>query len=148
MKTTLIIQALMALFLVIGCTQQKSTDELLSNKDDREKIMQTITADQEMMNEMMNYMMQSDKTIGIMQGNRQMMEKMMGNRQMMMNIMQKDTATAGRMMNNMIGMMEKDSTFCKIMCRKINDNRHMMGMMHGIVNDSMMVCPLHQKEMD
>lgn len=130
MKTITIVFGFLVMTSILGCADQKQTPEvILANKETRDQVMGAISDDNEMMNEMMAHMMQSDHTMQMMEGNQGMMVKMMGNHQVMMQMMEKDTAMASMMMDQMMGMMEKDSTLCNTMCKKMGGNKHMMDMM-------------------
>jgi hypothetical protein len=138
-----------------ACNKQApSAHAVLQDERQRGELMDSISNDQALMTEMMGHMMQSEHALQQMEGNQAMMGKMMGNHQMMMAMMAKDTAMAGRMMEDMMAMMEKDSANCSMMCSKMMGNQHMMGMMQQMGNSGEMgkmmgskgkehPCPMH-----
>lgn len=161
MKTLQFICVILFLTMISGCTgQAKSTSEILKNDEQRKEIMTAISNDHKMMDEMMGHMMKSEHAMQMMEGHQGMMGRMMGNRQMMMNMMAKDTMMASGMMNDMMTMMEKDSTMCNMMGGIMMENRHMMNIMQNMGKaDGMMsqkqqggikigngvICPIHGK---
>lgn len=142
MKNVRQIVVLIILTIAVGCTnQQQNTTELLSDEAKRTEIMTTISNDHDMMTEIMDHMGKSDHAMQMMAGNRELMAKMMDNTEIM-----KDTVRVGIMMDNMMKMMEKDSSMCTMMGRKMRGNKHMMNMRQNTsMTDGMMVCPMHGK---
>ena len=123
MKTLQSICVIILLILISGCTgQAQTTAEILKNGQQREEIMAAISNDHEMMDEMLDYMMDSDHAMQMMEGDQGMMGRMM----------EKDTAMAAGMINNMMAMMEKDSTMCNMMGGMMMRNKHMMDMMQNM----------------
>ncbi|MDO9038944.1 MAG: hypothetical protein Q7U59_11420, partial [Lutibacter sp.] len=64
--------------LIIGCAGQgkkQTSEEILKDKQKREEIMATISSDNEMMGEMMSYMMKNDSAVQMMRNNDEMMRK-------------------------------------------------------------------------
>jgi hypothetical protein len=107
--------------IIIGCAGQgkeQTSEEILKDKQKREEIMATISGDNEMLGEMMSYMMKNDSAVQMMRSHDGMMHKMMVNNPMMM--------------ENMLGMMEKDSTMCTMMGNLMMQNSHMMKMMQNM----------------
>lgn len=132
-----------AFLLLCSCANKTQTaPEILSNEQLRNEIMETVSNDEEMLAEMMSHIIHSDHSVELLQGNRQIMHEIMANNQMMGGMMQKDTVMAGKMMERMMGMMAKDSSFCKMMSKKMSGNNHMMGMM----KDSTTACTMHHKK--
>tara|TARA_R110002167_G_scaffold116792_4_gene292232 strand:+ start:1493 stop:1945 length:453 start_codon:yes stop_codon:yes gene_type:complete len=147
MKKIVVLGGFLMLSVMLSCVDKKQTPtEILGNRETRTEVMQAISNDQDLMTEMLGYMQQNDRAVQMMLGNQGMMGKMMGNQKMMMGMIEQDTAMAGNMMDNMMAIMEKDSTMCKTMCRRMSGNQHMkMMMQNGMAKDSMMVCPMHRK---
>ena len=145
MKTIGTISGYIILIMIVSCVDQAQNPKaILENKENRELLMEKISNDHDMMGEMISQIMQSDHAIQMMKGNKDMIGKMMGSNNGMMKMIQKDTAMAGIMMNNMMVMMENDSSMCKKMCKKMGANQHMMGMMHDDkMKNGGMSCPMH-----
>lgn len=158
MKNARLTVALTLLISIVACSEQTtSANAVLKDAQQRGTLMDSISNDQTLMTEMMGHMLQSDAAMQLMEGNHEMMGKMMGNRQTMMAMMAKDTAMAGKMMDDMMAMMEKDSVSCSMMCGKMMGNQHMMGMMQQMGNSlkmgkmmgnkaNMNPCPMHGKK--
>lgn len=149
MKISRVFWVFMFAFLMSGCNgQAQETAEMLENEQQREEIMTAISNDHNMMVEMMSHIMESNHAMQMMEGNTAMLGRMMGNRQMMMDIMVKDTAIAKGMMDNIMVMMEKDSTMCSMMGGMMMGNEHMMGMMQNKGKSMNMIKGgmMHQKQ--
>lgn len=130
--------------------------KILKKDKKRAEIMATISNDKDMMKEMMNYMMKSDEAMSMMKQDptmsKMMMKKMTGDKQMMMSMMKKDPAMSKMMMENMMQMMESDTSTCAMMRQMMMKNEHMKGMMQGMGNkkegmmkEGKMMCPMHKK---
>ncbi|MFT4832783.1 MAG: hypothetical protein ACI815_002443 [Psychroserpens sp.] len=131
-KTAMIVAAI----LFMGCAkQQVNTTKILNNEEARSEIMETIISDDKMISQFMDKMINNEQSKLLLVEKRDMMH-MKG----MMQEVTSDSLKAGMMMEHMMGMMQKDSATCRMMCRKIGNNPHMKGLMG---HDSTMLCPMH-----
>ena len=115
--------------------KEQSTNNLLHNTEKRKEIMTTICEDQDMMREMMDFIMLSDNAMQMMHSGHDMFAKMMGDKEMMKGKMMKDMPMSGMMMRNMMDMMSEDSSTCNMMSEMMMDNDHMMKMMMDMMHD-------------
>lgn len=136
MKINRITSLLITILLLVGCAKQKvKPTKILANEETRSEIMETIINDDRMISQFM------DKMINTEEGKLMLAEKrdMIHIRQMMREI-SNDSLKVGMMMDHMMVLMQKDSTICRMIGHKIENNPHMMGLMG---NDCTMICPLH-----
>jgi hypothetical protein len=124
--------------LFFACNVPTPTAQL---KDDtqRKAIINELVANHDYTTQLMDAMMSNDHAKQMMMSDDHMMKMM------------KDTAMHSKMMNHMMGMMEKDTTMCKNMCEKMMDNPKMKTMMEGMMkhqgmaHDKKMVMPKEEK---
>ncbi len=123
--------------------QEQTVDGVLQDSLQRSEIMKAICNDHAMMNEMMIHMMSNAHAKEMVTQNSEMRHQMMRDKQMMSEMMEKDTAMAGMMMEHMMEMMEKDSGMCKMMRQKMMGNEHMKRNMMNGKDGNKMMCPMH-----
>lgn len=116
-----------------------SAETMLNDSLKRQEIMQTISGDAQLKREMMTKMLQTGDTIMY----NRFMYGMMGNKMWM----QRDTVMGKIMMENILHVMENDSTMCNRMYKIMLDNPHMRGMMGNKMTmgrqGNMGICPMH-----
>lgn len=123
---------LIALFFV-GCSQERTTqvDELLEDTTTQNKIMETISMDHELMNNMINHITHSDQAIHWMESDTTFMQHMMRGDQMK-SMMRENHELMKGIMQQMMGLAATDSTVCKAMGEIMMGDEHMMRMMQDM----------------
>lgn len=119
--------ALIALFA--SCQSAPTPTQILSNKETRKAIMDSIANDSEMMNEMMEAMMVSENGKTMMMGNEKMNMTMMENHGAMMKMMKDNPSMMEGMMADMMEACKNDTSMMSSMCKTMMGNQQMMDMM-------------------
>lgn len=119
--------ALIALFA--SCQSAPNPTQILSNKETRKEIMDSIANDSEMMNEMMAAMMLSENGKTMMMGNEKMHMGMMENHEAMMKMMKDNPGMMEGMMADMMEACKNDTSMMSSMCKTMMKDPKMMDMM-------------------
>jgi hypothetical protein len=127
LQTFILAIALITLFS--SCQSSSDPKQILSNKDTRKVIMDTIANNSEMMKEMTEAMMNNKNGKMIMQGNEKMTMMMMENRGTMMKIMKNNPAMMQSMLSDMMETAKGDSSMMSGMYKTMMGNQQMMNMM-------------------
>jgi len=130
MKTLQKIVLMIALVtLLSSCQTTTDQKQLLSNKDTRKGIMDTIANNNEMMKEMTDAMMNNKNGKMMMQGNEKMNMMMMENRGTMMKVMKENPGMMQSMMTDMLESCKNDTSMMSGLCKTMMGNQQMMDMM-------------------
>jgi len=127
--------ALIALFA--SCQSSSNPNQVLSNKETRKEIMDTIANNSEMMSEMMAAMMSSENGKTMMQGNEKMNMMMMENHGAMMKMMKGNPSMMEGMMADMMEACKGDSSMMSSLCKTMMRDQQMMDMMDKMKDGKM-----------
>ena len=131
MKTLQKVAMVIALItLFSSCRSNTDTKQILSNKETRKGIIDTIANNGEMMKEMTEAMMNSKNGKMMMQGNEKMTMMMMEDQGAMMKMMKENPAMMHSMMSGMMETCKNDTAMMSTMCKSMMENPEMMDMMH------------------
>lgn len=133
-KITLLF-ALVALFA--SCQSVSDVNKILSNQDTKKAIMETIANDSNLSSEMMETMMNNEKSKMMMTGNEKMAMMMMENHGTMMKMMKDNPDMMQSMMTNMMKICESDTAMMSSMHKTMMENPQMMDMMHKMMGAKM-----------
>ena len=109
-----------------SCQSGTDVNQTLSKPDTRKEIMNKISDDSTMSNEMMVAMMNSNNG-----------KIIMGNKQMMMKMMKDDPVGMQSMMTDMMEACKNDTTMMSGMCKTMMGNKQMMDMMQKMKEKNM-----------
>ncbi len=123
--------ALVSLFL--SCQSTSDPKQVLSNKETRKQIIDTIANNSEMMKEMTESMMNSKNGKMMIQGNEKMNMMMMENHDMMMKMMKNNPEMMQKMMADMMETSKNDTSMISGMCKTMMGNKQMMDMMQKMM---------------
>ena len=130
MKTLQKIVLMIALVsLLSSCQSTPDTKQVLSNKETRKEIMDTIANDSIMTKEMTEAMMNSKNGKMMMQGNEKMTMMMMENRDVMMKMMKNNPGMMQSMMSDMMEASRSDTSMISGMCKTMMSSQQMKDMM-------------------
>ena len=115
--------------LIASCQSNSTPSKLLSNKETRKAIIDTIANNSEMMTEMMEAMMNSNNAKMMLQGNEKMNMMMMENHGTMMTMMKNNPGMMQSMMSDMMETCKNDTSMMSSMCKTMMGSKEMMGMM-------------------
>jgi outer membrane lipoprotein-sorting protein len=135
----LIVLILAVTVTILSSCNQATTDvnALLQNDESKKEIFSAIIADHQMMTDFMGDMVNNEHAVMMMKGDQKMMGmmmkkgtmmKMMNDNPEMMHGMMAEMMKDGKMMGNMVGMMNKEgmmSEECMQSCKKMMDNKGM-----------------------
>lgn len=142
MKTVTLFFLIIAFVALSSCNQNTDTKSLLENTETRNEIISNIAGNHNYMMEFMGAIQENDHAIQMMQGDKNMMDKMMQGdaTQMMMkdstmmrNMMQ-SMMKDGKVMGNMMQMMHKNemmSDDCMESCRNMMNEQGLDIIEHG-----------------
>lgn len=114
MKTFLIIIVMFGLVSFTGTGSTTNTDELLNDQQTRTEIFNTIQNNHEFMTEFMQQLEGNPQAMMTWQGNTQFM-----NQKYMLNLMQNHPEVMQQLMNNIISLSAKDSTWTNDMINQM-----------------------------
>src|SRR5674476_39161 len=100
--------AIVLITLIASCQSNSNPGKLLSNKETRKGIIDTIANNGEMMNEMMAAMMNNKNCKMMMQGDEKMAMMMMENHGTMINMMKNNPGMTKSMMSDMMESCKDD----------------------------------------
>ena len=131
-----------ALFLAFitlfsACKYTSASEKALSDVETRKEIITAITNSNEMMNEMMEAILNSNNAKMVMQKNEKMIVMMMENRDTMMKTMMDNPIMMQYMMADMMKVCQNDSTRMSEMCKTMMQNQPMMDMMQEMKGEKM-----------
>lgn len=136
MRTLKKVAFIVVAIFFIGCAkQQPKTTTILSNDESRSKIMEAIINDDKMISQFMDKMF-NDEHARLMVAEKR--DKIYMNQ--MMREISNDSIKAAKMMDHLMGMMQKDSSICRMLRGKMALNQHMK----GIVGSTPMSCAEHK----
>ena len=124
MKKVLFAIVLFTLFA--SCQTTSNPNKVLSNKETRKEIMDTIANNSEMSKEMMEAMM-TNKNCKMM---------MMGNHETMMKMIKDNPGMMQSMMSDMMETCKNDSGMMSSMCKSMMGNQQMMDMMQKMKGEN------------
>lgn len=134
MKTLQKIVLMIALVsLLSSCQSTPDTKQVLSNKETRKQIIDTIANNSDMMKEMTEAMMNSKNGKMMLQGNEKMNMMMMENRDMMMKMMKNNPEMMNKMMSDMMEASRSDTSMISGMCKTMMGNQQMKDMMQKMM---------------
>lgn len=131
MKIKLVIPIISLIVLFTACAkdEEKPVNKNLRDDTERSDIMKSISADHDMMIEMVDHMSKSENAMQVIVDDHNMRNQIMGDKDLMMGVMEEDTAMLRMMMGNMMTIMENDSVVCKMMSGMMWKDKHMKGIM-------------------
>ncbi len=136
MKTLLKVTLILVLVTLFNSCQSDSKD-ILSNKEMRMGIMDSIANNHEMSTEMMNKVVNSEHGKMTIQGNSKLMMMMTGNTDAMGKMLKENPAMMQNMMSSMMDAAKGDSTMMSGMVKSMMGNPQMMKMMQMMMGGNM-----------
>jgi hypothetical protein len=106
--------------------------QILTDKEARKEIIDTIAHNSAMMQEMMTALMSNPNSMVMLQQNQEM-TRMLENQSGMMNTMKYNPGTMQNMMSHMMEMSQGDSTMMADMCKTMMDDPAMMKQMQQMM---------------
>lgn len=117
------------MILISSCKSDSDTGQILSKKDARKVIIDSIANNSEMTKEMMEAMMNNKNGKMMIQGNEKMTSIMMENRSTMMKMLKNNPDMMKRMLADMLETAKSDSVMMYGMYQTMLGNQQMMNMM-------------------
>jgi hypothetical protein len=108
---------LTGLVFMAACTHQQTTEELLKNNDSRHNIMQAISNDHDLANEMLNNLANSPASADLVKSNCEFMKSEKGGA-----LIKKDTAMRNMIISNYLFLLNHDSVLCDKTCTQMSLN--------------------------
>lgn len=122
--------------LISSCRSNTDTKQILSSKETRKGIIDTIAGNSEMMKEMTEAMMNSKNSKTMMQGNDKMTMMMMENRIEMRKVMKDKPFILQNMMADIMETVKSDSSVMLGMCKTIIGNPQMKDMIQKLIQEN------------
>jgi hypothetical protein len=116
MKHTISLFAI-AIVLFASCSKQQTTQNLLKNDDMRNDIMNAISNDSTMAEEMINHLSSAGVAQKMFPVSCQALNMVMNREEF-----KKDTGMQNTVINNLVNLMAEDSTVCDKTCVMMNEN--------------------------